>query len=278
MKLNNFFQASENVANTHSWTLTKHDMGSSDVDSLARILAELIMEHRCRGCPQYYELWKQRLGGGEGPSGSAADALRAFIEPVFGLPEKPDSVPRDHLEGYVAEYLWYFLSLEGFAGENVVRIEPPGFTATDPGGDGLIIHRYTSVDLMFRLWEIKKCTGGSKVSLTVGNAYRQLNAKATEYLARYTTIGQEIPDAKLADFYGQLIDLWIDARPEAAAGVSVTTSLALVPSRCFTTFGKRFPKFANPVRLRGMLTAIGDFPEFVNKVREYVWTGLLTPS
>ena len=102
----------------------------------------------------------------------------------------------------------------------------------------------------------------------------RVNAKATEYLARYTTIGQEIPDAELADFYGQLIDLWIDARPEASAGVSVATCVTRVPTKCFTTFGKHFPKFTEPIRLRGMLTAIQDFPTFASKVREYIWKGL----
>lgn len=274
MRFAQHFFTSENVKATHSWTLARHNDTSSNVDDLARLLAELIMEHRCRGCLQYYKIWKQRLGGGAGLSGPATEALRAFIKPVFGLPENPDSVPRSHMEGYVAEYLWYFLSLDGLAGGNIARIEPPGFTATDPGGDGLIVHHNTSANLVFRLWEIKKCTGSSGVSLTVRNAYRQLDAKATEYLARYTAIGQEIADATLSAFYGQLVDLWIDAKPEAAAGVSVATSLVLCPNRCFTTFGKKFPRFTNPVRLRGMLTAIGDFSEFVNKVREYIWTGL----
>ena len=275
MRFAQHFFTSENVKATHSWALARHNDTFSNVDDLARLLAELIMQHRCRGCPQYYRMWKQRLDGGESLSDPATEALSAFIKPVFGLPESPDSVPQAHMEGYVAEYLWYFLSLDGLAGGNIVRIEPPGFTATDPGGDGLIIHRHTSTDLMFRLWEIKKCTGRSSVSPTVRNAYRQLDAKATEYLARYTAIGQEIADTTLSDFYGQLVDLWIDAKPEAAAGVSVATSLTRCPNRCFTTFGKKFPRFTTPVRLRGILTAIGDFTEFVNKVKEYIWTGLL---
>ncbi len=274
MVLVQHFLTSVNVKATHSWALAKHNDKSSNVNDLARLLAELIMEHRCRGCPQYFGIWKQRLYGGKRPSGSAAEALRAFIKPVFGLRENPDSVPQDHVEGYVAEYLWYFLSKDGLAGENIVRIEPPGFTATDPGGDGLTIHQSTGTNLMFRLWEIKKCTSDSRVSYTVGNAYKQLDAKATEYLARYSAIGQEITEPTLSDFYGQLIELWIDAKPEAAAGVSVATSLVLCPKRCFTTFGERFPRFTKPVRLRGMLIAIGDFTKFVSEVRDYVWTGL----
>jgi len=275
MKLSDYFLAMDNPASTHSWTLAKHnDIGNFTVEDLAKFLAELIMKHRCRGCPQKYHLWKQHLDGGEEPSGTAREALKAFIKPAFGLPEEPGSVQQDHLEGCVAEYLWYFLSLDGLSGQNIVRVEFQGFTVTDPGGDGLIIHGSTSTGLMFRLWEIKKCSGTSTISSTVGNAYKQLNARATKYLARYTAIGQEISDQRLADFYGQLIDLWIDATPEASAGVSVATCVTRIPARCFTAFGKHFPQFINPVRLRGMLTAIRDFSTFANKVREYVWKGL----
>lgn len=274
MKLVDFFQASENPASTHSWTLAKHDEASLPVEDLAKFLAQLIIQHRCRGCPRKYRAWKQHLDGGLEPTGSTMEALKAFIEPVFGLPEKPDSVHQDHLEGCVAEYLWYFLSLDGLSGQNIIRVEFQGFTVTDPGGDGLIIHGSTSTGLMFRLWEIKKCSGTSTVSSTVGNAYKQLNAMATKYLARYTAIGQEIPNQRVADFYGQLIDLWIDASPEASVGVSIVTCATRVSTKCFTTFGKRFPRFTNPVRLRGLLTAIQDFPTFATKVKEYVWKGL----
>ena len=275
MKLSDYFLAIDNPASTHSWTLAKHnDIGNFTVNDLAKFLAELIMKHKCRGCPEKYYAWKQHLDGGAKPTGTAREALKAFIEPVFGFPENPDVIPQDHLEGHVAEYLWYFLSLDCLTGESVVRLEPPGFAPTDPGGDGLVIHGSTSTGLMFRLWEIKKCSGTSTVSSTVGNAYKQLDKRATKYLARYTAIGQEISDQRLADFYGQLVDLWVDARPEASAGVSIATCVTRIPARCFTTFGKRFPQFTNPARLRGMLTAIQDFTTFTGKVREYVWKGL----
>ena len=275
MKLGEYFVASDNPAGTHKWTLAMHDdSGRLSIENLAKLLSELIMEHRCRGCPEKYQAWKQHLDGRAEPTGATLEALKAFVEPLFGLPEKPDLAPQDHLEGCVAQYLWYFLSLDGLSGQNIVRIEFQGFAVTDPGGDGLIIHNPTDTDLLFRLWEIKKCSGTSTVSSTVGNAYKQLNAKATRYLARYTAIGQEIPNKRLADFYGQLIDLWIEASPAASAGVSIATCKTRVPTKCFTTFGKRFPRFTDPVRLLGLLTAIQDFPTFATKVREYVWKGL----
>lgn len=279
MRLSDFFQSSETVAETHSWTLSSHDPTTSPQDALARALAERIMEHQCRGCPHHYQAWKQRIDGGPPPSGASRKALiEAFIGPVFGLPENPDAVPLDHMEGFVSQLLWYFLYLES-PPEEIVRVEPPGFKVTDPGGDALAIHRMQGEYLMFRLWEIKKLTSdprssSSSVSSTVNDAYGQLNAQALEYLARYTAIGQELSEPELAEFYGQLVDLWLEARKEAAAGVSVATSLCHIPQRCFTTFGKHFPRFVDPVRLRGMLTAIGDFSAFTLRVREYIWKGL----
>lgn len=273
MKLSDFFQSVETQTETHSWTLVNHDSDVSPVEALANALADRIMEHRCIACPHHYQAWKQAVENRLPPQGSSKEALIAFIKPAFGLPTDPDPVPPDHLEGFVAEQLWYLLSLEA-PPEEIVRIERPGFLATDPGGDGLVIHRVMAGHLMFRLWEIKKCTGESVVSSTVNTAYNQLNSKATEYLARYTAIGQELPDAELAEFYGRLIDFWIEARPEAAAGVSVATSREHAPQQCFTTFGQQFPRFVNPVRLRGMLTAIENFPAFAVKVRDRIWTGL----
>lgn len=273
MKLSDFFKSVETNAETHSWTLVNQDSHKSPIEALASALADRIMEHRCIACPCHYKAWKQHVEGGPPPGGSSKDALIAFIKPAFGLPTDPEPVLPDHLEGFVAEQLWYFLSLE-VPLEEIVRIERPGFLATDPGGDGLVIHRVRAGHLMFRLWEIKKCTGDSPVSATVNTAYNQLNSKATEYLARYTAIGQELPNAELAEFYGQLIDFWVEARPEAAAGVSVTTSTEHAPQQCFTTFGQQFPRFVNPVRLRGMLTAIENFPAFAVKVRDMIWIGL----
>ena len=273
MALRDYFQLAEESTSTHSWILAKHQIACLSVDDLAKSFADLIMQHRCRACRHHYEHWKLHLEGETVLPETSEKALKAFIEPVFGLPGNPQ-IHQDHLEGFIAEYLWYFLALEGLAGDNAIRIEPPGFTATDPGGDGLIIHRIDAANLLFRLWEIKKSSGTSTVSGTVSTAYKQLSAKATKYLARYTVIGQEINDPELTEFYGQLVDFWIDATPEAAAGVSVVVCVTRVPSRCFTTFGKRFPALTDPIRLRGMLTAVQDFPTFASKVREYVWKGL----
>jgi hypothetical protein len=270
-KLSDFFELSETAADTHSWTLVSTDPDfSSPEDELARVLADRIVEHQCRGSPHLYAAWRQRVDEGEPLSDSSRRALaEGFLRPVCGLPEEPEAVSQDHLEGFVGEMLWYFLHLE-VPPEEIIRVEPPGFASTDRGGDSLAIHRVQEGYLMFRLWEMKKCVGASTVSSAVNTAYNQLNALALEYLARYATVGQELPHEELADFYSRLVDLWIDARPEAAVGVSVATSHNHVPQRCFTTFGNHFPEFVDPLRLRGMLTAISDFSSFSRKVRDHV--------
>lgn len=274
MELSDFFQSTVTDAGTHSWSLVSHDPTSAPTEALARTLSTKIMEQLCRGCPQHFQAWQAGLDDGSELVGASEATIKAFVNIAFGLPNTPK--PDDHVEGYVAEQLWYFLSLEVSTDEEIVRVEPPGFASTDPGGDGLIIHRLQQGELMFRLWEIKKCAGNSNVSRTVGNAYDQLQSNAIEYLARYTAIGQELPDddGELADFYGRLTELWIEGHPGAAAGVSVATSSDSVPRRCFSTFGNRFPQFTSPARLRGMLAAIDDFSEFASTVRDYVWTGL----
>jgi hypothetical protein len=258
----------------------KHDPTSfPTANLLAQMLADKIMEHLCRGCPHHYQAWRQRaIDGSPLPDASRQILREAFVGPIFGLPESPDTVPPAHLEGFVGQMVWYFLYLES-PPEELIRVEPPGFKATDPGGDSLAIHRVNGDYLMFRLWEIKKFAGdpasdSGSVSATVSTAYDQLNANALEYLARYTAIGQEISDPVLADFYGHLADFWVEAQKEASVGVSVITSLCHIPRQCFTTFGERFPRLVSPMRLRGMLTAIGDFSNFAVMVRNYIWTGL----
>ncbi len=273
------FCLTENHEATHTWTLTTHDPSKSPVEDLAACLAEKIVEQRCICAPQYYEAWQKKFYENVAVAPNSRKALLAFLKPVFGEPNASKSIPAAHLEGYVGEMLWFFLCKENST-EAIVHIDPPSFTVTEQGGDGFIIHRIKSQDLFFRLWEMKKFVPGpnnstAKISQTIGNAYSQLNARSLDYLARYTMIGQHfLGNPEIVAFCGQLAELWINASPQAAVGVSVVTSAAHVPQTAFSTFGKQFPDFTVPVRLRGMITATEDFAEFANKVREYIWKGL----
>ena len=229
------------------------------------------MAIRCRGALQHLASWRARAAGGPAHTPAITSALEAFIEPVFGMPGAP-RLP-DHVEGFVAQHLWYELTSESAANDGIVFVTVPAFHVTAPGGDALVIQRLAE-GLSFRLWELKKCTGNSKVSGTVSNAFSQIEANAAKYLAQYTATEQWTQVPEIASFIGTIIEQWLAAAPTASAGVAVNTSLALVPRRCFTNFGRRFPRFANPIRLRGLVTAVDDFAQFVVAVQGAVWTGL----
>ncbi len=261
---------------THRWSRHTHDLSACATEQLAAWVAEAIMACQCRGCPQHLVAWQSRAAGAPPHRAAVGEALRAFVQPILGLPDGSATVTPDHLEGLVAEHLWHGLVEACPGGEPVVFVEPPSFSVTSPGGDGLVIHRLADGSLRFRVWEVKKATGGSPVSATVTEAYGQLKARAAIYLAQYSATGEgRHAGAEFADFYGSLVDLWLGAEPGAAAGVSVTTSTSQVPATCFTTLGTtQFGQFAAPNRLRGMLTALEDFPAFARLVREKVWSGL----
>lgn len=230
------------------------------------------MRYRCRGCPQNYALWRTRADGGAALNDAQRLTLEAIISPAFGL--RGAERPIDHVQGLVAEHLWYFIVQEATDGEPIEHIEGPGVRSTDAGGDGLIVHRNPAGELFFRLWEIKKATGASDVSSTVTTAYGQLKTRALRYLAEYTTIAATIGDSEVAGFLAGMIEAWVNAEPTAAAGVSVATSTDKVPERCFTTFGDQFPQLTVPKRLKGMITALEALPEFAEMVKEEIWKGL----
>ena len=279
MALSNFFNTTCHRNPTHTWILNSHNAESFTTDTLAKTLAFEIVKFRCRRCPQHFDAWRNKAENNTPLSESSKQALQAFLAPTFGDPDHEDNGPNiDHLEGFVGEWLWYFLTTEN-PSEAIVHTVLPGFKSTDPGGDGLIIHRLPNSELLFRLWEMKKFApraDGSTQQLgtTVKKAYSQLNLKAAEYLARITATEQELNDPEIERFVGMLLDLWIDASPQAAAGVSIATSSNHASQDCFDDFGNQFPQFINPIRLLGMLTGIEDFSVFAVKVKEYVWTGL----
>jgi hypothetical protein len=271
MNLAAFFTQHETAESTHTWMLVSHDPKLSPIDALAECLADKIMASHL-SVPHYYDEWRRSVSGERALTGTVHDAIsRGFVKPVFGLPGEPANA--DHVQGAVSQYLWYFLTLESST-EEIVRIERPGFSPLDHGGDGIVIHKIPDGYLMFRLWEIKKTIGAGSVSSTVNTAYEQLGSRAMEYLARFTTVGQELSDADLASFYSRLVELWIDASREAAAGVAVAMDADKTPKTCFTTFGTQFPRFVAPRRLKGMLTAIDDFVSFSAKVQTAIWKGL----
>jgi len=259
--------------------LSTRDPNKSPIETLVAYLADKIVEQRFVDTPHYHEAWKAHHYDGIPVDPKIKKAIITFLKKPFGLPEDPNSIPVNHLEGYIGEMLWYFLSME-IGTDEIVYIDPPSFGVTEQGGDGFIIHRMESRYLMFRIWEVKKFAPSSEntsshISGTIRTAFNQLDERTLEYLAKYTVIGQKFADEpEISKFCGEIVDHWIDASPQAAAGVSVATSTEHVPTSAFSNFGQRFPGFTEPVRMKGMITAIENFSDFAQKVREYVWKGL----
>jgi hypothetical protein len=240
--------------------------------ALAWLVAQAVMERRC-GASSALSIWRTAALSGAKLTGTDRDVVAAFVVGVFGVPGKPMS--EDHLIGHVAEWLWYLNAVETVSTIRSIRLlEPPKFNVTEPGADGFIVFSDNATgETSYRLWEIKKHTGTSHVSGTVGTAYTQLTTNAMRYLAQQVSVYSERPDA-VGDLCKQLVDLWAECSDRAGAGVGVASGTTPPPATCFTTMGNHFPGFTKAGQLEGLLLAIQDFEGLAREVRSYLWTAL----
>jgi hypothetical protein len=235
------------------------------------IVADAAVKWQCRGASQQYHGWKQAVAQGTHLPADQSRKLAPFIKPAFGLATKP--LPDDHLQGHVAEYVWFILVQENLpAGLTLRTIEGPSFSVTTPGGDGLAVYQRSDAVLVFRLWEIKKHESAMHLSRTVARACKQLDKSADVYLAELTTLADTY-EPRVAQLYAALSDLWIDRDERAGAGVAVSTSDAHLPTRCFGSMHKSFPDLSVE-QMQGLVVGLGDFPAFVRAVRDRVWSAL----
>ena len=246
---------------------------AADVEAAAWHVAEKIMEFRCAGATSTYEAWRRRATGGAPLSGPERVSLAAFVKTGFGLPGAPQ--PADHIQGYVAEFIWFLLARESPGDDrSVAHLEPPKPHVTAPGADALVIYRMNGAVLVFRLWEIKKHAGSAHLSSTIGRALTQLSRNGIEYLAQLVPAAPR-DDPEVAHLYGQLVDLWRDADERAGVGVAVSTSVQHAPRRrAFSTMQTQFPRLNREGQLEGLVAAIADFPQFAEDVRGFVWSAL----
>jgi hypothetical protein len=235
------------------------------------IVADTAVKWQCRGAIQHYDAWREAIIAGTPLTVDARRKLVPFIRPAFGLPEAPP--PAEHLQGHVAEYVWFILAEENVPADLTLRaIEGPSFMVTTPGGDGLVVYQRGDDVLIFRLWEIKKHHSTAGVSRTVSRALRQLDEKAEEYLAQLTTLANTY-DSDVGQLYAELSDLWLDRDERAGAGVAVSTSDDYLPKSCFGRMHKRFPELSID-QLAGLVVALGEFPAFASDVRDRIWNAL----
>lgn len=249
-------------------------VGLSDAHraAIAWIVAEEVMHSR-GGESRVKQMWIDAVVAGEKLTGADRELLCAFVGDVFGVPGQPKSV--DHLIGHVGEWLWYLHARDiSDPSRAILRLEPPKFTVTEQGADGLVIYSSTaSGTAFFRLWETKKQTGSGAVSSAANKAYQQVAQRAKEYLAKLTAPLSAIPGA-VGELGKEIAELWINADPRAGVGVSVASDRVPPPSACFTTMGSHFPLFNQPGQLEGLLVTVEDLEQIAVTVREYLWTAL----
>lgn len=237
--------------------------------AVAWLIADAIMRSRC-GLAPIYGVWRGAALAGQTLPSAERRRMTPFVRDVFGLPEAPGN--EDHVEGHVAEWLWYLLMWER-NNPKIVLLEPPKFTVTDSGHDGFVVYTLAGLPLVFRLWELKKQVGSGTVSSTISGAYGQLQGQGERYLAQLVSVHSG-KRGDLGDLCGQLVDLWVEAHDRAGVGVGVTSATLPPPKKAFSTMGRQFREFTQPGQLEGMLCAVQDYHDLALAVRRYVWTAL----
>lgn len=245
------------------------------LDAAAWLVAEEIMRLRCGRARPIFRAWRAAAKGQRLPPGGDPSLAVPFVLPTFGAP--PDGGSAEHAQGHVAEIIWRMLiAEERVSHRSIVHLARPDTDVTSPGGDGFVVYRNRAQsDLAFRLWEIKKRDGSGSVSVSIGNAYSQLDANAERYLAKIT--GQsEVPgtEADVRELLADLVPAWKRADTSAGAGVAVAANASGLPATAFKTMHKRFPALVNGGGIEGCLVGLGSLREFALYVRELLWSGL----
>lgn len=258
-----------------------HTARLSEIDATSLDLAACVVTNeaiawRTVGTPAVHTGWTQAVNSLSKLTPDDAILFEVYVDHAFGLP----SAPREgrHRRGWLAEFIFYLIAEEvgSRSGRSLVHTEGPDWHATKPGRDSLIIWKRDQ-ELEFRLWEIKNNVGVSPVSSSVSEATIQLRDSALSYLAQATAIaaaaGAETGDNEVRKLYGELPRLWASGSPQSGIGISVATTNAKVPTRCFSRVATSFPKL-KPIQIEGLISGIGNFKEFADNVRDRAWTPL----
>jgi hypothetical protein len=99
------------------------------------MVADTAVKWQCRGAVQHYEAWCGAVAQRTPVAPEARRKLVPFVKPAFGLPDEPPLA--DHLQGHVAECVWYILAKENVPARLTLRsIEGPSFVVTGREGTG----------------------------------------------------------------------------------------------------------------------------------------------
>lgn len=243
----------------------------AEVGALAWVLTETIMRTRFGPATQLFDMWRQHtLQGTKIPSPTNI-TIRAFVEPVFGLPGAKKS--KHHLQGHVGEWLWHLLTKDNPA----VRIQPdPKGDVTDAGSDGFSIYQNGTGALRFRLWESKKNTGSGSLSTSLNAAYTQIADEGQRYVAKIVGAfaqGSYGSSEEMSSFFAEIPAAWTQGDELVGAGVTLATHQTL-PTRPFRKMATKLPRLDEPGQLRGLVTSISCYDELAKTVRRYAWSAL----
>ncbi|MDT0141967.1 hypothetical protein [Microbacterium sp. PRC9] len=262
-------------------SLVEYEIGGigligDDREAAAQMIADDGMVVAC-GASSVLMRWRDRRDGGVAQEGARLEALRTFMNIGFGLPDRQKNP--DHVQGHVAELLWSRVIGERRTcrdGRAFVTSEPIKADPLEPGGDGLVVYKSDAGTLVFRLWEIKKHDSSARVSQTINRAGKQLKTRGHEYLAKIAGPSTLTATGDLAELYDSMLDLWFDRSSRAGVGVAVSASDEHAPTgrRAFKSLRTHFPAFTETGQTESLVFAVPDFPGFVNRVQEIVWSGL----
>jgi len=251
-------------------------LSGEDREKAAQLLADDAMTIACGNSPALGR-WRARRDGGPAETGARLAAIETYAAIAFNLPGKPAN--DDHVQGHIAELLWNRLMQERTVcrdGRQLVRAHPVKADPLEPGGDGLVVYQDDQGTPVFRLWEIKKHDARGRVSATINRASKQLSSRGHEYLAKLAAPQTLTEDGPLGELYADMVELWFDRSERAGVGVSVGASAHHAPTQplAFRSIRTAFPEFVGPGQTESIVVAIPDFPEFANRVKEIVWSGL----
>jgi len=120
-----------------SGTVQWQSSSLSDRVQAVSAVAEQLARLRMLGAPNTFAAWQRVRLGGSSYTPQESAVVGDFLRPSVGTRAKP--VTADHLQGLVAEHLWYLLELGRVPVGELRYLSEPKFHATAPGGDGIAV-------------------------------------------------------------------------------------------------------------------------------------------
>ena len=259
------------VAHEDAWWFHAQ-INTKDLGQVARLVAVDIVRRLLEPCPEAFDKWEARCGGGPAHDAGMKEVLEAYL-----LADFADAGNATRLQGAVVEHLWACLAadLDGGWGRPL-HVEHEHFSVIDHGGDGLSIYDIDAPILGFRLWESKQHSSVAKpVGAVVAAASDQLKSKGPEYLARMSKPLQLNDDRRIRQLAGMIVKLWTIKDPVGGVGVSVGTEVdRALPQRPFRGLRKAFKHLPTPLHREGLIIKIPDLAGFASEVRDEIFKGI----